>query len=440
MTNVAAPRPETPSTSPGLLAYVLTVGVVAVVLGVAVLVLSGHPPWTETALFVVLGLVSFNLRVPDVGSRLTLSFLMVVLLASGVVLGPFGAWLVGAVGVLGGVGRGRWYQGVYNMAMGAMVGTLGGLTYRMMGGATDVAHLSGVAEIGLKVGLPLLIADVVLCLGNALLLAGVVRIDQGHPFTHMVRQMLATTGPSYIGYGVISFLFVVLWYPAGLGPVSALFILAPLLVARWGFIQYVDEMRSHQRTVDTLVTALGTKHPAEAARSRRLALLAEWISEDLGLSPHQVATAQHVAMLHSLGELGIAPPNGASLLDGEASSSGDREAPCRVARARLGAQMIDGIEFLEPAAPGIEHQHDAYDGREGTLAGAEIPVSARIVAVATAFEAIALEQPDKEEAIRQVRAEAGGRFDPEVVAALQAALQRHPWPPATPADVLEAPA
>ncbi|HET8596046.1 MAG TPA: HD domain-containing phosphohydrolase [Intrasporangium sp.] len=434
---MAATRAETASPSRGLLAYVLTVSLVAVLLGVVVLIVAGPPPWTATALFVILGLVSFNLRVPDVGSRLTLSFLMVVLLASGVVLGPFGAWLVGAIGVLGGVGRGRWYQGVYNMAMGAMVGTLGALTYRFLGGAIDVEHLSGVAEIGLKVGLPLLIADIVLCVGNALLLAGVVRIDQGHPFIHMVRQMLATTGPSYIGYGVISFLFVVLWYPAQLGPVSALFILAPLLVARWGFIQYVDEMRSHQRTVDTLVTALGTKYPAAVERSRHAALLAEWISEDLGLSPHQVATAQHVATLHGLGDLGVRP---GARGDGHGAWPDDADAGCRAARARLGARMIEGIEFLDPAAPGIEHQHDAYDGREGTLAGNEIPVSARIVAVATSFEALARELGDKDEAMRQVRAEAGGQFDPEVVAALHAALQRHPWPPAVKAQEQETPA
>jgi response regulator RpfG family c-di-GMP phosphodiesterase len=253
----------------------------------------------------------------------------------------------------------------------------------------------------------------------------------------MVRQMLATTGPSYIGYGVISFLFVVLWYPAQLGPVSALFILAPLLVARWGFIQYVDEMRSHQRTVDTLVTALGTKYPLAVERSRRAALLAEWISEDLGLSPHQVATAQHVATLHRLGDLGV---QASTRGDGHDVWADGEDAGCPAARARLGARMIEGIEFLDPAGSGIEHQHDAYDGGEGTLAGNEIPVSARIVAVATSFEALARQLGDKDEAMRQIRAEAGGRFDPEVVAALHAALQRHPWPPAMKIEEQEAPA
>ncbi|MDN5796112.1 MAG: metal-dependent phosphohydrolase [Intrasporangium sp.] len=436
---MVARRVPAPSTLNGLLAYVLAVTLGALALGVALLVVDGPPPWAQTALFVVMGLVSFNLRVPDVGARSAISFLSVVLLASGVIVGPFGAWLVGATAVLSAVRRTpHWYQWLYNMAMIAIIATLAGLSYRLAGGAVEVAPLSGAAEIGLHVGGPLLVADVVLCVSNAVLLAAVMRIDQGHPFVHMVRQMLATTGPSYVGYGIIGFLFVVLWYPAGLGPVSALYIFAPLLVARWAFIQYVDESRSHQRTVDALVTALGTKRPLEVAQCRRTALLAEWIAEDLGLPAQQVSTAQHVALLHRLGDLGL---ESAVERAGRGSSlTGDVAADPGRARARLARRMVEGIEFLEPAGPGIEHQDDAYDGSTGSLAGSEIPVSARIVAVAASFEALTRELADTREALARIEAESGRRFDPTVVAALGAALQRHPWPPAQDAAGQEVPA
>ncbi len=435
MTDVGARRDRTPPASPGLIAYVLVVAGVALALGVVILLLDGPPPWAATALLALMGLLSFNLRVPDVGSRATISFLSVVLLASGVILGPFGAWLVGVTAVLSGLRRTPyWYQWLYNMAMFGLVAALGGLSYRIVGGAAEVAPLAGIGQLGLRVGLPLLVADVVLCVANAVLLAAVMRIDQGHPFLHLTRQMLATTGPAYVGYGIISFLFVVLWYPAGLGAVSALYIFAPLLVARWAFIQYADETRSHQRTVDTLVTALGTKQPLAVARSRRSALLAEWLAESLGLSTHQVATAQHVAMLHRLGDLGI---DSAVAAVADRGAVGGSPEWVGSARARLGSKMIEGIEFLEPARPGIEHQDDAFDGSRGGLAGVEIPVAARIVAVVAAFESLTCGQlTDADGALRQVEAESGRRFDPDVVAALRSALQRHPWPPAT-ADGLE---
>ncbi|MGN6753332.1 MAG: HD-GYP domain-containing protein [Intrasporangium sp.] len=144
-------------------------------------------------------------------------------------------------------------------------------------------------------------------------------------------------------------------------------------------------------------------------------------------------------MLHRLGDLGVPPDFGGEGYEGHSVNS-DENPACPAVRARLGARMIDGIEFLEPAGPGIEHQHDAYDGREGSLAGTEIPVSARIVAVAARFEALARELSDNDEAMRRVKADSGGRFDPEVVTALDIALQRHPWPPAEQVEEQGAPA
>ena len=125
----------------------------------------------------------------------------------------------------------------------------------------DLASLSGLTDIATELGLPLLIADVVQCLTNALLLAGVIHLYQGVPFLVFLRRVLVGSGVAYVGYGAIGFLFVILWFPAHLGPFSAVLILAPLLAARWAFIQFGDELRSHERTVDTLVTALATKDP-----------------------------------------------------------------------------------------------------------------------------------------------------------------------------------
>ena len=90
-----------------------------------------------------------------------------------------------------------------------------------------------------------MVADVVICLMNAVILSGIVRLTQGTPIRRFVLGMLGTSGLSYVGYGVIGFLFVVLWIPAGVGPFSAVLILAPLFAARWGFVQYGSEQRAH---------------------------------------------------------------------------------------------------------------------------------------------------------------------------------------------------
>ena len=123
------------------------------------------------------------------------------------------------------------------------------------------------------------------CLLNALMLGGVLRIATGTPLRTQMLKLLGTTGLAYIGYGVIGFLFVVLWIPARVGWFSAVLVLAPLFVARWAFVQYGDELRAHERTLRALVTAVETKEPHNAGHSERVAQLSEWIAEALGLGP-----------------------------------------------------------------------------------------------------------------------------------------------------------
>ncbi len=240
-----------------------------------------------------------------------------------------------------------------------------------------------------------------------------------------MRSALVGTGLAYVGYGIIGFLFVILWFPADLGPFSAVLILAPLLAARWAFIQYGDEMRSHERTVDTLVTALATKEPAAAERSRRSARLAEWVAEELGLGPTQIGTARYAAMLHEIGHLAV--PTRLLRRPRASLSAAERRAVDR--HSVLGARMIEGIDFLEPARSGIRHQGERFDGT-GTpdgLTGPAIPVVARVLAVVGGAEDVLSasgSRASRDSVVNTLRQD-GGHFDPAVLAALGAALDKH---------------
>ena len=210
-------------------------------LGVGVVAWQTDPHFDLPALLLLssMGILSFQLREPDVGSRIGFSFLSIILLASAIIVGPLGAWIVGLLSVTVDRRAPRWSTTVFNMAMTAIVGAAGALAYSYVGGArTDLGSLEGALTITQSVGIPILVADVVGCLTNAVLLAGVIHFSKGVPFTVMVRRVLSGSGWAYVGYGIIGFLFVVLWFPADLGPFSAVLILAPLLAARWAFIQY----------------------------------------------------------------------------------------------------------------------------------------------------------------------------------------------------------
>jgi len=383
-----------------------------------------------------MGVVSYQIREPEANLRIAFSFLSIILVASAAVVGIFGAWLVGGMSML--VDRKRPGRSVtiFNAAMTAILGAAGALTYRLLGGVqgAGMADMT-TSELGWHVGVPLLAADVVACLLNAILLSGVLHLARGISFAVQLRRVLSGSGVAYVGYGVIGLLFVILWFPAGLGPFSALLVLAPLLAARWAFIQYGEELRSHERTVDTLVTALGTKEPSAVARSRRAANLGEWIAEELGLTPSQIGTVRYAATLHEIGHLGVPT----RLLRRARASLTPSELRLIDGQCVVGARMIEGIDFLESARSGIRHQCERFDGtgRPDQLAGHDIPIAARIVAVAAAVDEALGDRPEDivvSVADAVLRSDPG-RFDPEVVEAAVAALDKHGRPASSPVKV-----
>jgi len=419
-------------------AYLGAVLCLSVAIGTLAWLWLPRPELGPVLLLCLMGIVSFQIRELDVGLRIGFSFLSIILVASAAISGVFGAWFVGFVSMLVDRNQRRWSATMFNAAMSGAVGAVSALTYALLGGVEGDGMLGmGTSELATSVGLPLLAADVVACLVNAVLLSGVIHLDQGVPFGVQLRRVLTGSGVAYIGYGVIGLLFVILWFPAGLGAFSALLVMAPLLAARWAFIQYGEEMRSHERTIDTLVTALGTKEPAAVDRSHRAAALAEWVAEELGLPPGQIGTVRYAATLHEIGHLGVAT----RLLRRSPDSLSPAERRVLDRHCVMGARMIEGIDFLEDARSGIRHQHERFDGtgRPDGIAGHDIPVAARIVAVTAAVETALVDPATGRPAAvvdvaRRLQLDPG-RFDPEVVAATIVALDKHGLPARTASEV-----
>ena len=238
---------------PSLAVSIYIAAVLFSAVALAVLAWRVHPlhasaPWSNDivtlVVLCVLGVLGSVSQERNVGGRIGFSFSSIIVLAAVALSGPFGAGVVGAVTYLVVVDKQRVEVRLFNIGMSSVIGAAGGFVYLMAGGAMEVSNSGGVGPLLLHVGLPVMLADVVICLLNAVILAGIVRLTQGTPMRRFVLGMLGTSGPAYIGYGLIGFLFVILWVPAGVGPASALLILAPLFVARWAFVQYGEEQRA----------------------------------------------------------------------------------------------------------------------------------------------------------------------------------------------------
>lgn len=417
--------------------YVTFAVTVAVALVVAGVLTSGQPrSWLAVAVLSGLGIASWMLRGANVGERVTLSFLSIILLAAAVIGGPVGAAVVGGLATVIQVDPEKLIVRVFNIALFSSMGSLGGLVYRGVGGLDDASTMTSAGRILIGVGLPLIVTDIAQCMLNALLLAGVLRVATGSPIRTQVYKLLSTTGLAYIGYGVIGFLFVVLWIPARVGWFSAVLVLAPLFVARWAFVQYGDEFRAHESTLRALVTAVETKEPHNAGHSERVAQLSAWLVESLGLGHKEIQDVRTAGMLHDVGKLGVPT----RLLRARRELTDD-DLVTIADHALAGVRMVQDIDFLSGSVDGIAHHHERFDGLgyPAGLAGEQIPFSARVVAVADVFDGLTTSRAYRpaltvSEALDVMNQRAGTQFDPLVVDALGRALTRHEWTPTVRSD------
>ena len=404
--------------SAGTRAYVGVVWAVVGALGVLALVREPLTREDLVPLGALLLLGFLGRALPDAvvslsGDGVRFSFFGIVILAGAVMVGPLGAALIGIVVTLARPVRMPAVRRIFNAGMFGVVGLVGGFAYLLVGGV-DPLTVSGAGDVIVSIGLPLVVADLAQAATNAVVLSGLMSVTARVPFWVHLRGLIASTGAAYIGYGVIAFLLVVLWGPGQIHWFSAALTTVPLLVAWWVFGQYGAELEAHERTMDTLVTALELRHRGAAAHSQRVTILCDWIGESLRLSPRSLTELRTAGLLHDVGLLAAR----------EGTLDEIRRHP------EIGVRMLSGISFAAPALPAIVAHHERVDGSgypEG-IRGDEIPLGARVIAVADAFDALVTGTADvppvsPRAALGVLAGDAG--LDADVVEALARAVDRH---------------
>ena len=179
-------------------------------------------------------------------------------------------------------------------------------------------------------------------------------------------------------------------------------------------------------TVTSLANAIDAKSPWTKGHSVRVMQMATRLAREMELSSDVVERVRLGGLLHDIGKIGIIE----SLLDKPAMLDEDEFPPMRL-HPEKGVAILAPIEQLRDVIPGILHHHERYDGSgypEG-LKGEAIPLEARIIGVADAFDAMVAERPYKPghsvtEALVELRRCAGTQFDPVVVEHFARAVER----------------
>lgn len=185
------------------------------------------------------------------------------------------------------------------------------------------------------------------------------------------------------------------------------------------------ERQARLRAAENLIRVVDAKDEYTGAHSERVAVLVEAISRELGLDDDHVEQLKLAGRLHDLGK--IAVPDRVLQKPGALTPHEERQL---AHHPQLGASLLDGMD-IRPVDVWIKHHHEHWDGSgyPHGLAGEEIPFGSRLILVADAYDAITTDRSYREatstdEAIAELRRNAGIQFDPKVVAALESHLER----------------
>jgi len=180
---------------------------------------------------------------------------------------------------------------------------------------------------------------------------------------------------------------------------------------------YEDIEKSYFSTVKALAKAIEVKDPYTHGHSERVTEYALMIADALGLDERERQKLKYAATLHDIGKIGIA----GRVLNKPGALTSEEYMHVKT-HPLLGDTIIEPVEFLQGPRPIILHHHERYDGKgyPDGLMGEDIPLSARILAVADAFEAMRSDRPYRkalslEDALEELKRNSGTQFDPRVV-------------------------
>jgi hypothetical protein len=200
----------------------------------------------------------------------------------------------------------------------------------------------------------------------------------------------------------------------------ALFVV-PLLVARQTYEQSVKLREAYADTISSLVASLEAKDVYTKGHSVRVAEYTVLISQEMGFSQEQVGRMEQAALLHDLGKVGVSR----RVLSKEAKLTHDEYEEIK-RHPDIGAHIVADVPYLADLVPIIEYHHERFDGHGygSGKSGTDIPIEARILAVADSYDAMTSVRPYRgamshEHAMQELRDNCGTQFDPDAVAAFE---------------------
>ncbi len=188
-----------------------------------------------------------------------------------------------------------------------------------------------------------------------------------------------------------------------------------------------DELQlTYDQTLAALTSALDARDRETEGHSLRVARIAAYLGQKIGLTADQAKILERGAILHDIGKIGISD----TILLKPGPLTPEEWKTMRL-HPDIGARIIEGIPFLQETLPIIRYHQERWNGSGYPLGlkGHDIPLMARIFAVVDAYDALTTHRPyrtplSQEDALEYLRGQAEILFDAKIVEDFEALVQR----------------
>ena len=340
------------------------------------------------------------------------SVVFVIHISATILFGPIAGAVVAALStaVSEALFRRVFLKAVFNVAQKTLAVLVSGEVYLLLGGAVpfDPHDANWLAFIVLSV---LYFAT------NSVLVATAIALSSGRA----VGDVWSQNSRGSLGYDLLAsgFAVMVAWFFQSFGTIGLIGILIPVVVVRSVYGMYHRLQAQSREMLELMVKAIEARDPYTSGHSVRVATLSRALAQEVKLPYDLVERIHTAALMHDVGKI---HEEFAPLLRKAEKLTADEERLMQSHPVRS-AELVGVISALRGIVlDAVRSHHERWDGRgyPDGYAGEQIPLGARIIAIADTVDAMTTDRPYRraatgERALDEVRRCSGAQFDPRLV-------------------------
>jgi len=396
--------------------------------------------WYGLSLFALLVIVTEGLSIDIYVKNTSVSTSAAPILAGTLLYGPIGAVVLALTFAM--VAKIKHHSPLNRFVFNSINQMIAGL---LLSGIILLAGKSFTAYSLIVQLLICVVSALIVFLSTTVLISLAIKIDAGISFQQVWKEKFSWLTPYYIAMGLIAYALILGYQTTGL--VGLAVILIPLLMLRLSVKQYIDrtitmvnELRGKNNLLESnsqeinklnedllkaLAEVIDLRDPFTLGHSQYVTRYSVLIAKKLGLPQERIDLIRNAGLLHDIGKIGI--PDEILLKPYPLTKE---EFMIIQRHTTLGADILEKAHSLKHLSPIVRHHHERYDGNgyPDRLKGQNIPIEARIIAIADAVEAMASDRPYRralsfDKIKEELKRNSSTQFDPVITETILQILQ-----------------